>query len=82
LRRASEILSRDDPPKLWAVLTEGVLRQVVGAAVMRAHLGHLIEVAGGVRIRDTKDRDGFVLNVPADAWRVFVVGVKEDRYVA
>jgi transcriptional regulator with XRE-family HTH domain len=50
-----EILSRDEPPKLWAVLTEGVLRQVVGGAtVMRAQLDHLIGVA---------DAQGYVVQV-------------------
>jgi len=44
--------------------------------------GNCVEIASGVRIRDTKDRDGFVLSVPADAWRVFVVSVKQNRNVA
>jgi hypothetical protein len=44
--------------------------------------GNCVEVASGVRIRDTKDRDGFVLSVPDDAWRVFVAGVRQDRNVA
>jgi transcriptional regulator with XRE-family HTH domain len=50
-----EILSRDEPPKLWAVLTEGVLRQTVGGtAVMRAQLGHLVEVS---------DAQGYIIQV-------------------
>ena len=37
------ILTRDDPPRLWVVLSEGVLRQVVGSAsVMREQLDHLL----------------------------------------
>jgi hypothetical protein len=32
-----------------------------------------------MRIRDTKDSDGFVLSVSADAWRVFVMDVKQGR---
>jgi transcriptional regulator with XRE-family HTH domain len=40
------ILSREDPPKLWAVLSEAVLRHAVGGArVMREQLGHLLSVA-------------------------------------
>ena len=40
------ILIRDDPPKLWVVLGEGVLRQAVGGArVMREQLGHLLSLA-------------------------------------
>ncbi|HLI37326.1 MAG TPA: helix-turn-helix transcriptional regulator [Streptosporangiaceae bacterium] len=40
------ILMRDDPPKLWVVLGEGVLRQAVGGArVMREQLGHLLSLA-------------------------------------
>ena len=40
------ILMRDDAPKLWVVLGEGVLRQAVGGArVMREQLGHLLSLA-------------------------------------
>jgi len=40
-----EILNRDDPPKLWAVLDEGALRRVIGGpTVMRAQLVHLIDM--------------------------------------
>jgi transcriptional regulator with XRE-family HTH domain len=40
------ILGRDQPPGLWVVLSEGVLRaEVGGTAVMRAQLRHLTEVA-------------------------------------
>ncbi|HEY0935642.1 MAG TPA: helix-turn-helix transcriptional regulator [Trebonia sp.] len=40
-----EILRRQDPPKLWAVLDEGALRrQIGGPEVMRAQVKHLIEV--------------------------------------
>ena len=40
-----EILHRDDPPKLWAVLDEGALRRVIGGPqVMRAQLLHLIDM--------------------------------------
>ena len=42
------ILMRDDSPKLWVVLGEGVLRQAVGGArVMREQLGHLLSLAEG-----------------------------------
>ncbi len=44
------ILSRDDPPKLWAVIAEGVLRQRVGSHdVMTGQLDHLIKVAESPR---------------------------------
>ena len=40
-----EILQRDDPPKVWAVLDEGALRRVIGGPqVMRAQLLHLIDM--------------------------------------
>jgi transcriptional regulator with XRE-family HTH domain len=40
------ILTRDDSPKLWVVLGEGVLRQAVGGArVMREQLDHLLGLA-------------------------------------
>jgi transcriptional regulator with XRE-family HTH domain len=39
------ILTRDDPPKLWVVLGEGVLRQAVGGVrVMREQLDHLLKL--------------------------------------
>ena len=41
-----DILSRDDPPRLWTVLSEGGLRQIVGSAsVMTAQLDHLLYVS-------------------------------------
>jgi transcriptional regulator with XRE-family HTH domain len=40
------ILAREEPPRLWVVLGEGVLRQAVGGArVMREQLGHLLRLA-------------------------------------
>src|ERR1700744_4772631 len=40
-----EILHRDSPPKVWAVLDEGALRRVIGGPrVMRAQLRYLIEM--------------------------------------
>jgi transcriptional regulator with XRE-family HTH domain len=40
-----EVLAREDPPKVWAVLDEGALRRVIGGPdIMRAQLEHLIEV--------------------------------------
>jgi len=40
------ILDRDDPPVLWVVIDEGVLRRPVGGMpVMRAQVEHLIEMA-------------------------------------
>jgi transcriptional regulator with XRE-family HTH domain len=41
-----DILGRDSPPKLWVVIAEGVLRQVVGGPhVMRDQLDHLIKMS-------------------------------------
>ena len=40
-----EILRRETPPKVWAVLDEGALRRVMGSRdIMRAQLAHLIEM--------------------------------------
>jgi transcriptional regulator with XRE-family HTH domain len=40
------ILMRDDPPKLWVVLGEGLLRQAAGGVrVMREQLDHLLGLA-------------------------------------
>jgi transcriptional regulator with XRE-family HTH domain len=51
LRRAEarisrqDILNRDTPPRLWAVMDEGALRRPIGgAAVMREQLKHLIDM--------------------------------------
>src|SRR5689334_17815272 len=41
-----EILSREDRPRLWAIIDEAVIHRVVGGvSVMRAQLRHLAEVA-------------------------------------
>jgi transcriptional regulator with XRE-family HTH domain len=41
-----EVLSREDRPRLWAVIDEAVIHRVVGGvSVMRAQLRHLAEVA-------------------------------------
>jgi transcriptional regulator with XRE-family HTH domain len=40
-----EILQRENPPTVWAVLDEGALRRVIGGpAVMRSQLKHLIDM--------------------------------------
>ena len=40
------VLTRDDPPSLWAVLDEAVLRRPIGGAnAMRSQLKHLIEMS-------------------------------------
>jgi Domain of unknown function (DUF5753) len=40
------ILGRDNPPLLWVVLDEGVLRRPVGGAgVMEAQVDHLVQMA-------------------------------------
>src|SRR5579863_4461558 len=44
--KRQELLTRPDPPNVWSVMDEAVLRRPVGgAAVMRAQYRHLIEVA-------------------------------------
>jgi transcriptional regulator with XRE-family HTH domain len=44
--RRQQVLHRARPPRLWAVIDEAVLRRPIGgAAVMRAQLEHLIEMA-------------------------------------
>jgi transcriptional regulator with XRE-family HTH domain len=42
-----QVLTRDSPLQLWAILSEGALRQLVGGrTVMRAQLRHLVEISG------------------------------------
>ncbi|MEV8309426.1 helix-turn-helix transcriptional regulator [Streptomyces flavidovirens] len=44
--KRQELLDRDDPPHIWAVVDEAVLRRVVGGrAVMREQLRHILELA-------------------------------------
>jgi transcriptional regulator with XRE-family HTH domain len=55
-----EILRRQDPPMLWAIMDEGALRRRIGdASIMREQLDHLIEVSRSPKIK--------VLVVPASA---------------
>ncbi len=55
-----QILRRQDPPMLWAIMDEGTLRRRVGTAdIMREQLGHLIEASQSPKIK--------VLVVPASA---------------
>ncbi|MGW3955892.1 helix-turn-helix domain-containing protein [Streptomyces sp. NPDC004752] len=43
--RRQELLTREEPPRVWVVMDETVLRWPVGgSAVMRAQIDHLIEV--------------------------------------
>ncbi len=45
LLRRQQILHREDPPRMWTVIEESALRRPVGGpAVMRAQLGHLIDI--------------------------------------
>jgi transcriptional regulator with XRE-family HTH domain len=42
-----DILAREHPPKFWAVVAEGVLRQLVGGReVMAEQLDHLVKMSG------------------------------------
>jgi transcriptional regulator with XRE-family HTH domain len=44
--KRQDLLTRTNPPRIWSIMDEAVLRRPVGgAAVMRAQLHHLIEVA-------------------------------------
>lgn len=44
--RRAELLNREDPPQLWAIIDESVLLRVLGGKdVMRDQLAHLIEMA-------------------------------------
>jgi transcriptional regulator with XRE-family HTH domain len=44
--RRQELLTRPDPPRVWMVMDEAVLRRPVGgAAVMRGQLEHLAEIS-------------------------------------
>ena len=44
--KRQDLLARANPPRIWSIMDEAVLRRPVGgAAVMRAQLHHLIEVA-------------------------------------
>ena len=44
--KRQDLLSRPNPPRIWSVMDEAVLRRPVGGpAVMRAQFQHLIEVA-------------------------------------
>lgn len=44
-----------------------------------AYNGNCVEVASGVLVRDSQDRDGPVLSFPAVAWRNFVNGLTPRR---
>jgi len=45
--KRQDMLTGPEPPQVWSVIDEGALRRPVGgAAVMRAQLDHLVEVAG------------------------------------
>ncbi|MCE7079286.1 helix-turn-helix transcriptional regulator [Streptomyces sp. ST2-7A] len=47
-----ELLERKDPPLLWVVMDETVLRRPLGRPnVMREQVGHLLEVASHPRVR-------------------------------
>lgn len=44
--KRQDLLTRPDPPRIWAVLDEGVLRRPLGGrAVMRAQIERLIEIS-------------------------------------
>jgi hypothetical protein len=49
-------------------------------ATYSAENGNCVEVASdeAVMIRDTQDRDGVTLSIPAHAWRAFTVQVQSN----
>jgi transcriptional regulator with XRE-family HTH domain len=50
-RQRQDLLSRPDPPTIWSVMDEAVLRRPVGGpALMRAQFEHLIEVAAAPHV--------------------------------
>jgi transcriptional regulator with XRE-family HTH domain len=61
LQRRQQILHRQDPPHVWTVIDEGALHRLTGGtAVMRAQLGHLIDITrlGHVNIQVLPFRAG------------------------
>ena len=47
-----QILGRQDPPMLWAIMDEGALRRRVGTAdIMREQLGHLIDASQNPKVK-------------------------------
>lgn len=61
LLRRQQILHREDPPHVWTVIDEGALRRLIGGpTVMRAQLGHLIDITrlGHVNIQVLRFRAG------------------------
>jgi hypothetical protein len=80
------IFENPAPPLVWWVIDEGAFRRVVGGTdVMSAQVDRLIAVAcvevasaGAVLVRDTTDRAGITLSVPASAWRAFISEVRES----
>jgi hypothetical protein len=49
--KRQELLRRPDPPRVWSVMDEAVLRRPIGGpALMRAQFQHLIEVAEGPHV--------------------------------
>lgn len=51
------------------------------ATYSNAQGGSCVEVAStdGVMVRDTTNRDGYTLSVPAEAWRHLVADVRSGR---
>ncbi len=61
LLRRQQILHRENPPRVWTVIDEGALRRLIGGpAVMRAQLGHIIDITrlGHVNIQVLPFRAG------------------------
>jgi transcriptional regulator with XRE-family HTH domain len=49
--KRQDLLTREDPPRIWSVMDEAVLRRPVGGlAAMREQLRHLLEVAALPRV--------------------------------
>jgi hypothetical protein len=61
MERQRRVLLRDDPPQAWFVVDE--------------HSLYCVETASGsgaVLVRDTTNRSGVALSVPASAWTAFL----------
>jgi hypothetical protein len=58
---------------------DGVDNTTWRTASYSGNSGNCVEVADATRVvlvRDTKDREGGMLSIPADAWQAFTDGLK------
>jgi hypothetical protein len=76
------VLTKNDPPELWFVVSETALHVQVGTPeVTIDQLHHLAELAARPNIRrDSKDPHGPSLIFTSTAWRTFARGVRNKAY--